>query len=188
MSAKPLVIHLCSWPGAGKRTIGKVLATRIGGRLIDNHVIANPASALYDRRSARHLTLRQQVQQLVFDHALRLPSEVPLVFTDALADQEADRAIFAPLLDFIARRDARFCPVTLILGAEENRRRLIDPTRAPFGKLTDPAVLDRLRDAHTLLRPEGAVSLAVDGLSPDAAAAAIMALCDLNPAEGARDG
>ena len=66
------VIHICSWPGAGKATIGRILARRLGGRLIDNHLALDPASALFDRSDPRHRPLRARLRSTIDAAALPL--------------------------------------------------------------------------------------------------------------------
>lgn len=152
------VIHLCGWPGTGKATIGTVLARRLGGRLIDNHLALDPASALFERSDPRHVALRQTLRAAIDAAALTLPPEVPRIVTDALSDEPEDAALHC---------------ITFDISPEENRRRLCNPARASRAKLTDPKILDRLRANHRHLRPEGSVSLDVTGLDPAQAATAI---------------
>ncbi|MEM7490792.1 MAG: nucleoside kinase, partial [Pseudomonadota bacterium] len=121
------VIHLNGWPGCGKRTFGRVLADRIGGRLIDNHLILDPAVALFPRRSPEAAALREAVRDVVHGAALTLPNNIPLVLTDALS--EDDHHLAVPSIAFAARRGAPFLPVLLDLDAGENARRLTAPER-----------------------------------------------------------
>lgn len=170
MRSAPLVIHICGWPGSGKQTIGRALAAKIGGRLIDNHLMISPASAVYNRGQPGHLKLRQQVQIGVFDHALDLPADVPIIFTNALAETPEDRALFAPFAEFARQRDARMMAVTLEISGSENEARLTDPKRIGRGKLMDISILRSHRVKLALLRPEGAIDLTVDGLTAEEAA------------------
>ena len=173
------VIHLCGWPGAGKATIGARLAARLGGRLIDNHLALDPAGALFDRSDPRHGALRATIRAAIDQAALALPPEIPLILTDALSDDPADDALFAPTRALARARGARLLCVTLDLDPQENRRRLTDPARGQRAKLTDPAILDSLRARHALLRPDGAVPLDVTALDPEQAATAIIDALDL---------
>lgn len=184
MSSAPRVIHICGWPGSGKQTIGRALAARIGGRLIDNHLMISPASAVYPRGHPGHLKLRRQVQQVVFDHALQLPRDVPIIFTNALADTPEDHALFAPFVEFAAQRGARMVAVTLEISEQENLARLMDPKRIGRGKLMDTGILRSHRAELELLRPAGAIDVPVDGLTAEEVADRIAGLCDNEVSRG----
>ena len=168
------IIHICGWPGSGKATIGRALATHLNGRLIDNHLMLDPASALYGRDEPEHAALRAAVREAIFAAARDLPDHVALVMTDALADSDADKALFAPTQKLAHDRGADLLPITLEIDAVENRKRLTDPTRQARSKLMDPIVLAELRAKHRLLRPSGAITVDVTALKPNAAALAIL--------------
>lgn len=174
MSQGAPVIHICGWPGAGKHTIAKALAPRINGRVLDNHLMLDPASALFDRGDMHHKAMRAEIREIIYRYAENLPMDVPLVVTDALADTAADHALFAPTQALAAARRARLLPVTLSLAAEENIRRLTDPSRAGRSKLMQAEVLTQLRQENNLLQAEGAVVVDVTALSAERAASKIV--------------
>ncbi|WP_417523876.1 AAA family ATPase [Marinovum sp.] len=179
------VIHLCGWPGSGKATIGRCLAAALGGRLIDNHLMLDPASALFDRSDPRHARLREGLRRAIYDAARGLPEDVALVVTDALAETERDRQLFAPTEALAQARGAPLLAVTLAISPEENLRRLTDPPRQARSKLTDPDVLTSLRADHRLLRPAGAITVDVTDLSAEEAATAILGALSLQRATDA---
>ena len=86
MSVAP-VIHIGGWPGVGKMTVGRIVADKLGGRLIHNHLMLDAARALYARNTQESVEMREEVRELILSHARRLPKEIPIVFTDALADE-----------------------------------------------------------------------------------------------------
>lgn len=174
------LIHLCSWPGAGKYTIGRALAEQIGGRLLHNHLALDPANALYDRSDPRHAPFRVELRELIYQEAEELPANVPIIVTDALEETPHDRALFAPTEALAAVRKAPLRAVTLVIAEDENKLRLMNPTRAARSKLMRPEVLERLRADYILLRPAGAIAVDVTDLSPVAAAAEIVRLLGLN--------
>lgn len=159
------MIHIGGWPGAGKRTIGRIVADRLGGRLIDNHVMLDAARAIYARGTPQSAALREELRDLILSHARKLPADVPLVLTDALADEPAARPLFQPTLDLARDRGADLIVFVLDLSVDENQRRLADPSRVGSAKLTDGAVLQRIRSHERLYEPEGAVVLEVTDLS-----------------------
>ncbi len=170
------IVHLNGWPGSGKRTIGSILAARLGARLLDVHVILNPAEALFERDDPLHAALREGVRSLVLDYAAKLASGMSLILTDPLAADEADITLFERFRDLAAQRNARLVSIVLDIGLGENLRRLQTPSRAEHRKLTRPDVLLRMRDRYELLRPQGTeiMTLDITHLSADDAAACIL--------------
>ena len=174
-----LIVHINGWPGCGKLTIARVLTKMLDGRLVDNHTLLNPAECLFDRGDPGHGKLRKAVRFLVFEHMVELPTNKALVFTDALADGDWDRAMFEDCRRLAAKRGARLVSAVLSCDADENRRRLVSPARAELHKLVRIDVLDELRAKYRLLRPDGIalIELDVTALSAEAAAAALYEFC-----------
>ncbi|WP_299200456.1 hypothetical protein [uncultured Tateyamaria sp.] len=169
MSVAP-VIHIGGWPGAGKKAIGQRVAERLGGRLIHNHLMLDAARALYARDTPESIAMREEVRNLILAHARRLPDDVPIVLTDALADEPAAKPLFQPTLDLARHRNAPLHLFVLDLSIDENQRRLSDPSRAGGTKLTDGDVLKTIRSREKLFTPAAAVVLDVTNLSADSAA------------------
>lgn len=167
------IIHINSWPGAGKRTIAHCLAMQLGARLLDNHVLLNPAEALFERSDPRHAALRSEVRRVVFSHASKLDPTMGIVATDALSTEPQDAKIFADMAALAEDRRVRLIPVVLDLALDENVRRLSTPSRSEHRKLTEPEVLRRLRNDHVLLHAPGAILLDVTAMSAVEAAAVI---------------
>ena len=116
MSVAP-VVHICGWPGCGKRTIGRIVAARMGARLIDNHLVLNPASALFERGTPERSRLRERMRAVIHEAALDLPTDIPLVLTDALASSDADHPVATSTLAFARAREAVLVPVVLNIEA-----------------------------------------------------------------------
>lgn len=166
------VLHINGWPGTGKRTIGKIVADRIGGRLLDNHVMLNPAEALFERGDPLHASLRDAVREATLEHAERLAPDVSIVLTDALSDDAEDTASFARYRRLAERRGSRLISVVLEIAPEENARRLVSPGRSDALKLTRVEVLEAMRSRYLLLRPTGIEVIDLDVTELSAAAAA----------------
>ena len=160
------VIHIGGWPGAGKRTIGRHLAARLNARLIDNHIMLDAARAIYDRGSPGAAELREEVREVILTHAHTLSDDVPVIFTDALADEPEARVLFAPTLAFAQKRGAPLVCFVLDLSVGENLTRLQTPDRSGAAKLKDPEILQQIRAEHRLFKPDGAIELDVTDLSP----------------------
>lgn len=167
------IVHINSWPGAGKRTIAHRLATDLGARLLDNHVLLNPAEALFERSDPRHGALRSEVRRVVLAHAAALDPATGVVATDALSAEPQDAKIFADMAALAKTRGAKLIPVVLDLALDENIRRLSTPSRSDHLKLTKPEVLQQLRNDYVLLHAPGAISLDVTTMSAVEAAALI---------------
>ncbi|WP_171129226.1 MULTISPECIES: nucleoside kinase [unclassified Ruegeria] len=173
MSVAP-VIHIGGWPGVGKMTIGRILAETLGGRLIHNHLMLDAARAIYARNTPESVAMREEVRHLIFDHARRLPKDVPIVLTDALADEPAALPLFQPTLDLANDRNAPLYLFVLDSSVEENQRRLRDPSRKGGAKLMDANVLASIRQTDTLFVPDEAVVLDVSKMAAQAAANEIL--------------
>ena len=166
------VLHINGWPGSGKRTIGQIVAERIGGRLLDNHVMLNPAEALFDRDDPLHASLRNAVREVTLDHAERLAPGVSVVLTDALSDDAEDTASFERYRRLAEHRSARLVSVVLEIAPEENARRLVSPGRSDGLKLTRTEILAAMRSRYRLLRPSGTEVIDLDVTEFSAADAA----------------
>jgi hypothetical protein len=157
-----LVVHINGWPGTGKLTIARCLARRLGGRLLDNHTLLNPAEALFNRRNPKWQELRSSIRALVLDFAAQLPATEPLILTDALANFDYDRRLFDDCRVLAERRSARLVAAILSCDHAENERRLVSAGRRELHKLTDVEVLADLRSRYTLLRPAGIDLIEID--------------------------
>jgi predicted kinase len=169
---KNLIVHINGWPGSGKLTIARILARSLGARLLDNHIMLNPAEALFERSNPLHRSLHREVRAVTLDHAARLAPGIPLVFTDALGDDAGDRSFFDAYRQLAERRSARLVAVVIACDPDENVRRLSASGRAEQHKLVNPKVLVQLRADHKLLRPEGVDVIELDVTHRTAAEAA----------------
>jgi hypothetical protein len=169
MTSAP-VVHISGWPGAGKQTIGRHVATKLSGRLIHNHLMLDAARAIYARDTPESIAMREEVRALILAHARRLPPDIPIVLTDALADEPAARPLFQPTLDLARDRNAPLHLFGLDLSLEENLLRLADSARNGGDKLTDPEVLKNIRDKERLFIPKEAHVLDVTNLGAETAA------------------
>ena len=80
-----MIVHLNSYPGVGKLTIGTLLMGKIDGKLLDNHSIYNVAFALTEFKSAAFYETVRAVRQIAYARVLSIPVEVPVIITNAHA-------------------------------------------------------------------------------------------------------
>ncbi|KAG6805388.1 hypothetical protein H0H93_004898, partial [Arthromyces matolae] len=69
MSESGMIVVLNGFPGTGKHTILKQLQALLPthkSRLIDNHLLIDPAQALYPDRSEEHHALRREIRAVFF--------------------------------------------------------------------------------------------------------------------------
>ena len=156
MTVSNTIVHINGWPGTGKLTIARLLAVKLGAKLVDNHTLINPAEMLFGRRDPLHASLRRSVRETVFDHIARADPSGSFIFTDALADDAHDTAYFEAYRELAQRRKGELMAVVLDCSQEENLRRIVSAGRADRLKLTRPEVLRDLRSKHNLLRPAAA--------------------------------
>ncbi|MEM8848472.1 MAG: AAA family ATPase [Pseudomonadota bacterium] len=138
-----MIVVLNGYPGVGKLTIGRHLARRLGGRLVDIHTLYNLAFALTEFGTPAFRETVARVEAIADDLIGRLPPGEPVVFTTVLtgsgdwAQEEWGR--------FERRGAARgpLCMVHLWCDLEENIRRIEAPERVGKGKLRGAEVARR---------------------------------------------
>jgi hypothetical protein len=173
-----VIVHINSYPGVGKLTIGKALAELIGGRLLDNHSVFNVAFALTEFKSPAFYDTVREVREIAYRRILDLPREVPVVLTNWYSRESTwgqenwDRAI--------ALAKERRCAlniVTLTCQVEENVRRIQSPGRGAKRKPQDESFVKDNRDGRPLLDRGGdrLLNLDVTHLSAEEAAQKIAA-------------
>lgn len=155
------VIQINGWPGVGKMTVGRMLAEALRGRLLDNHLVLDPAFAMFPLGSDEWWRLGFKLRRAVFAAAREIPSGVPLVMTNILyEDCRASRKVLAMIRSLAAHRQAPVVAVTLTASPDEHARRVASPERGR-NKLTDPARALGTR-GNPLLRPAADVQVEVD--------------------------
>ena len=65
-----MIVHINSYPGVGKLTIGRALADLIGGKLLDNHSVFNVAFALTEFKSPAFYDTVRAVREIAYRRIL----------------------------------------------------------------------------------------------------------------------
>ncbi len=169
------IVFLYGPAGAGKLTIGRELARLTGLPLFHNHFVVDAVSSVFDFGSEPFVRLREAFWLQTFAEAARASRS--LIFTFA------PEATVAP--GFPARVQATIEPfgggvafIALTVSPEEQERRIVQPSRAAFGKLQSVDLLRRLRaefDASLAAMPPAALTIDTEACTPPQAAERIAA-------------
>jgi hypothetical protein len=84
-----LIIHINSYPGVGKLTIGRHLAELLDGKLLDNHSIYNVAFAVTEFRTPPFYQTVRAVRDIAYARVLELPAATPIVLTNWYSEDSA---------------------------------------------------------------------------------------------------
>ncbi|SRR5260221_32470 len=177
MTTQPQIVLLFGRPGAGKYTVGQALAEATGFRLLHNHAVVDLVTALFPFGSAPFIELRERLWLEVVDAALAAPLS-GLILTFAPERTVSDG--FLPTLQQRVHAGGgalRF--IELRCEAAELERRLVDSSRAGFGKLRDIALYRELDSGGVFDRPvmpEAELVVETDAVDPVEAARRIAAL------------
>lgn len=171
-----MIVHINSYAGVGKLTIGTALAGLIGGKLLDNHSIYNVDFALTEFRSDAFYDTVRAVRDIAYARVLALPADMPVVLTNWYSRDSAwSRENWDAVIALARKRGCPLYVVTLACSPEENERRIQSAGRAAKRKPRDVDIVGGNRDGRLLLDHGGdrLLHLDVTGLTPDAAARVI---------------
>ena len=121
--------------GVGKLTIGRLVAERLGCRLVDNHYWLNPIFGLIEQDGVTPLPkivwpLIEQLRDVVFNTIATVsPPDWGFVFTHQVTAAAKDWTLTDAIASLAARRKAHVLGVQLTCGPEELARRVTRPER-----------------------------------------------------------
>jgi hypothetical protein len=167
------VVFVYGPPGAGKLTVGRRLARLTGLPLFHNHLVVDAVGAVFPFGSEQFVRLRQSFWLQTFTEAAR--SGRSLIFTFA-----PEATVNASFPDRVRAAVEPFGGsvvfISLTVSREEQERRIGDPSRSEFGKLTSLDLLRELRDGFetsAAAMPVAELSIDTDTCDPVEAAACI---------------
>lgn len=142
-----MIVVLNGYPGVGKLTIGRELATLLDGRLLDIHTVYNLAFALTDFRSPEFWDTIRQVEAIAHDLVLKRPDREAVVLTTVLTNANArEREEWRKLVE-LGRARPPFCVVHVGCDLDENIQRITSEGRGAKRKPRDPEMARRNQNA-----------------------------------------
>jgi len=172
-----MIIHLNGWPGVGKKTIGEVLARRLGARFIHNHLLHDVAIICAGLQTEARWTLYEKVRRDAYAALTSQPRSDLFVMTNALCRNNIrEQQAWKHVVELAVARQVPLVPIVLQAELPENLRRLQGADRIGK-KLTDPYALESYLAMDTLQYPDvpEALLLDVTWLSVEAATEQIAA-------------
>ena len=157
-----MIVHLNGWPGAGKMTIGTLLADRIGARFVHNHLLHDVAIACAGMDDPDRWPLYESIRSAAYAALASRPQSEAFVMTNALCKAAPrEREAWRHVVELAMTRRAALVPVVLALSVEENCRRLQSAGRVGK-KMTDPADLREFVASDEIQRPDVPELLVLD--------------------------
>lgn len=177
-----MIVHLNGWPGVGKLTVGRLLARKLGARLIDNHLLHDIAIRCAGLKDPERWQLYEAVRSAAYRTLAEKPRSETFVMTNALCfGAVREREAWGHVVALAQTRGVALIPIVLEADERVLRERVQSPDRENR-KLADADTLSTMIRSDWLLKPDVPDRLDLDTthLTPDAAAAAIERhVCDL---------
>lgn len=166
-----MFVNLNGWPGVGKLTTARELRRLLGGKLLDNHTILNVGKALVEGGSQEYYDLVRAVRAVAFAAILKLPPNLPVVFTNVVARGGPSGFLeenWEALIDLAHARNCPLFSVTLTCSAAENARRIVLEDRGFLRKKQNPELLTELARTRSLFDDGAQFRMLIDNteLSP----------------------
>ncbi|KAH0583555.1 hypothetical protein J132_09702 [Termitomyces sp. J132] len=172
-----MIVVLNGFPGTGKYTIlkhAKALLPAEKIRLLDNHLLIDPATALIPERSDAHYNLRCQIRAPVFKEIRQIVQKGYIILmTACLAEgNDRDAAFLQEHLDIVRGTSVPLFWISAHCDLAVLEQRVSSPERCQGvkTKLTDVGVLHKLVSENHLIEPphdkneDGSIRLVVETL------------------------
>lgn len=156
MGSTDMIILLNGYPGVGKLTIGRELASMMRGRLLDIHTVYNVAIALTEFKSPEFRETVEKIEAIAHDLIHKLPKGQPVVLTSVLTgESEWVEAEWERIVS-LGKARPPFCVVHVHCDLDENIRRIQSEERDLKLKPRDPGMARRNQADAKALTGSGA--------------------------------
>ncbi len=147
------LIILYGAPAAGKLTIATELRKIADVQVFHNHQVINMIEPFVTRKYSDFDQLIYQVQHEIIIAAAKA-NQANLVFTFAFASNEQVDVTFLTNLISEARAEgAETYPIFLRCDAETLRKRVVEPSRARYGKVSTVETMNALLQRYDFTKP-----------------------------------
>jgi hypothetical protein len=168
------VIFLHGLPATGKYTIGKIVAERLGIHFFHNHLTVDLVGSLFAFGTPEFIRMREDIWVDCFEAAARSGESFVFTFNpeSTVAPETLDKLEFA-----VGGNGGSIIYFELRCSIDEIEKRLADPARSQFGKLTDVGLFRKLYydgAFESPVMPEKSIVIQTDELTPSACAETIV--------------
>ena len=146
------LIFLHGMPGVGKLTIARELAALTGFKLFHNHLTVDLVLSLFEFGSNPFVELRERIWLDAFAQACDAKLD-GLIFTFAFERTVGDQFV-TTVVDLVESRGGEIVFVNLFCDSAELEKRLTEPAREKFGKLTSVELFRQLNNDGTFDSPD----------------------------------
>lgn len=175
------LVFLHGAAASGKLTTARALERLVGYPVFHNHLVVDLLTTVFPFGSEPFVRLREQMWLSVIADAARLGRS--LIFTFA-PERTVETGFPDRLRAAVEAHGGRLRSVRLEVSVEVQERRLGEPSRTEFHKLTDVGVLRAGRaDGGAVEQPVADLVIDTDVSEPDESAAAIVKHFALRPEE-----
>jgi chloramphenicol 3-O-phosphotransferase len=146
------LIFLHGLPGVGKLTVARELAELTGFKLFHNHLTVDLVESVFEFGSQPFVELREQIWLEVFSRAAAAKLE-GLIFTFVFERTVRDGFV-GKVRDIMESNDGEVLFVELKCSAQELEKRMTEPSRRGFGKLTSTQLFRELQESGAFVDAE----------------------------------
>ena len=145
------LIFLHGLPGVGKLTVARELAKLTDFKLFHNHLVVDLVESVFDFGTEAFVELREKIWLKVFSQAAQSTLN-GMIFTFAY-DRTVQSSFIDHTQELIKSSESEIFFVELTCSLEELERRIENPSRQRFGKLSDAGQFRELKETGAFTDP-----------------------------------